>query len=58
MQGGRRAVDISITLLDACEEIAFLKKVLRRCSQVVTFVEAFHCKFHTIVVTEFLAGIN
>ena len=32
------------------------KNVLCRCSQVVAFVEAFHCKFHTIVVTEFLAG--
>ena len=33
-------------------------KLICRCSQVVEFVEAFHCKFHTIVVTEFLAGEN
>jgi len=29
---------------------------LRTCTQVVNFVEAFHCEFHTIMVTEFLSG--
>jgi len=29
---------------------------LRKCNQVVRFVEVFHCEYHTILVTEFLQG--
>ena len=39
----------------AQQEIDILIK-LRNCSQVVKFIEVFHCNFYTIVVTEFLSG--
>ena len=44
------------TRLEAAQqEIQILVK-LRNCSQVVKFIEVFHCNFYTIVVTEFLSG--
>eukprot|EP00092_Neocalanus_flemingeri_P028870 GFUD01031348.1.p1 GENE.GFUD01031348.1~~GFUD01031348.1.p1 ORF type:complete len:678 (-),score=184.77 GFUD01031348.1:119-2152(-) len=39
----------------AKREVEILVK-LRRCSQVVTFIEVFHCQFYTILVTEYLPG--
>jgi len=38
------------------EREAEILGALKRCAQVVPFVEGFHCKFHTIVVTELLSG--
>ena len=39
----------------AKREMVILMK-LKRCPQVITLIETFHCEFHTILVTEFLPG--
>lgn len=39
----------------AKREVEILVK-LRRCNQVVTFIEVFQCQFYTILVTEYLPG--
>ena len=41
----------------AKREVEILVK-LRRCNQVVTFIEVFQCQFYTILVTEYLPGIK
>jgi serine/threonine protein kinase len=41
----------------AKREVEILVK-LRRCNQVVTFIEVFQCQFYTILVTEYLPGMN
>ena len=39
----------------AKREVEILVK-LRRCNQVVTFIEVYQCQFYTILVTEYLPG--
>ena len=41
----------------AKREVEILEK-LKKCSQVVSFIEVFHCQFYTILVTEYLPGKN
>jgi hypothetical protein len=40
----------------AAQREAEILSRLRSCSQVIGFLEAFHCQFHTILVTEFVYG--